>query len=98
MSDDFEIESACTVVLCVKPEEEWEWDAASDLIKDEKFELSGPNNSIATKIAQDDDLHGGKACDGGGDRQAYHLDEASERQCRSHVHLLRCGEGWSALQ
>jgi hypothetical protein len=55
LSDDFEIESACTVVLCVKPEEEWEWDAASDLIKDEKFELSGPNNSIATKIDQDGD-------------------------------------------
>ena len=53
LSDDFEIESACTVALCVKPEEEWEWDAASDLIKDKKFELSGPNNSIATKIDQD---------------------------------------------
>ena len=28
--DDFEIEAACTVTLCVRPEEEWEWDAASD--------------------------------------------------------------------
>ena len=56
LSDDFEIESACTVALCVKPEEEWEWDAASDLIKDKVFELSGPNNSIATKIDQDQDL------------------------------------------
>ena len=33
LPDDFEIEVACTVALCVKPEEEWEWDAASDLIK-----------------------------------------------------------------
>ena len=49
LSDDFEMESACTVALCVKPEAEWEWDAASDLIKDKVFELSGPNNSIATK-------------------------------------------------
>ena len=55
LSDDFEIESACTVALCVKPEEEWEWDAASDLIKDKVFELSGPNNSIATKIDQNYD-------------------------------------------
>ena len=39
LSDDFEIEAACTVALCVKPEEEWEWDAASDLIKDKVFEL-----------------------------------------------------------
>ena len=53
LSDDFEIESACTVVLCVKTEKEWEWDAASDLIQDKVFELSGPNNSIATKIGQD---------------------------------------------
>ena len=29
LSDDFEIESACTVASCVKPVE-WEWDAASD--------------------------------------------------------------------
>jgi len=57
--DDFEIESACTVALCVKPEEEWEWDAASDLVKDKVFELSGPNNSIATKIVQD---HDGENC------------------------------------
>ena len=35
----------------MKPEEEWEWDTASDLIKDKAFELSGPN-SIATKIDQ----------------------------------------------
>jgi hypothetical protein len=55
LSDDFEMESACAVALCVKPEEEWEWDAASDLIKDKVFELSGPNNSIATKIDQDED-------------------------------------------
>jgi hypothetical protein len=54
LSDDFEIESACTVALCMKPEEEWEWDAASDLIKDKVFELSGPNNSIATKVDQDE--------------------------------------------
>ena len=56
LSDDFEIESACTVALCVKAEEEWEWGAASDLIKDKVFELSGPNNSIATKIDQDQDF------------------------------------------
>ena len=37
------------MALCVKPEEEWEWDAASDLIKDKVFQLSGPNNSIVTK-------------------------------------------------
>ena len=55
LSDDFEIEAACTVALCATPEEEWDWDAASDLIKDEVFELSGPNNSIATKIDQDED-------------------------------------------
>ena len=55
MSDDLKIESACTVAMCVKPEEEWEWDAASDLVKDKVFELSGPNNSIATKIDQDED-------------------------------------------
>ena len=55
LSDNFEIEAAFTVVLCVKPEEEWEWDVASDLIKDEAFELSGPNNSIAAKIDQDRD-------------------------------------------
>ena len=30
LSDDFEIKATCTVALCVKPEEEWEWDAASD--------------------------------------------------------------------
>ena len=33
------------------PEEEW--DAFSDLIKDKVFELSGPNNSIATKVGHD---------------------------------------------
>ena len=55
LSDDYEIEYACTVALCVKPEGEWEFDAASDLIKDKLFELSGPNNSIATKIDQDGD-------------------------------------------
>ena len=55
MSDDLEIEAACTVALCVKPEEEWEWEAASELIKDKVFELSGPNNSIATKIDQNYD-------------------------------------------
>ena len=35
---------------------EWEWDAASDLIKDKLFELSGQNNSIITKIDQDEDF------------------------------------------
>ena len=45
--------SACTVALCMKPEEKWEWDVASDLIKDKVFWLSGPNNSIATKIDED---------------------------------------------
>ena len=56
LSDDFEIEAACIVALIVKPEEEWECDdAASDLIKDKVFEISGPNNSIATKIDQDED-------------------------------------------
>ena len=55
LSDDLEIESACTVALCVKPEAEWEWDAVSGLIKDGVFELSGENNSIATKIDQDKD-------------------------------------------
>ena len=55
LSDDFEIESACTVALCMQAEEELEWDAASDLIKDRVFELSGTNNSIATKIDQDSD-------------------------------------------
>ena len=53
LSDDFEIESPCTVALCVLPEEEWEWDTISDLVRDEVFELSGPNNSIATNIDQD---------------------------------------------
>ena len=53
LSDGFKIESACTVALCVKPEAEWEWDAASELMKDKVFELSGPNNSIATRIDQD---------------------------------------------
>ena len=52
--DDFEIETACVVALCVKPEAVWEWDAASELGKDKVFELSGPN-SIATKIDQDQD-------------------------------------------
>ena len=56
MSDELEIEVACTVALCVKPEEEWECDAAADLIKDKVFELSGPNSSIATKIDQDEDF------------------------------------------
>ena len=50
---DFEIESACAVALYVRPEAEWEWDVTSDLIKDKVFELSGPNNSIATKIDQE---------------------------------------------
>jgi hypothetical protein len=50
LSDDFEIESACTVALCVRPEAEWEWDATSEMVKDCVFFLSGPNNSIATKI------------------------------------------------
>ena len=50
LSDDFEIESACTVALCVKTEEEW--DATSELVKDKVFELTG-ENSIATKIDQD---------------------------------------------
>ena len=53
LSDDFEIESACTVTLCVNSKAQWEWDAASDLVKDKVFELSGPNHSIATKIARD---------------------------------------------
>ena len=57
LSDDFEIEAACTVALCVKPEEEWESDVASDLVKHKVFELSGPNNSIATKIDQDEDFN-----------------------------------------
>ena len=55
MSDDFEIKGACTVALCVDPEVEWEWDAASDLVKDIVFKLSGPNNSTAAKIYQDED-------------------------------------------
>jgi hypothetical protein len=55
LSDDFEIEAACTVALCVRPEAEWEWDAASGLIEDKVFELSGPNNSIATKIDKVED-------------------------------------------
>ena len=54
LSDDFEIDDVCTVALCVKPE--GEWDAASELMKDEVFNVSGPNNSsIATKIDQDRD-------------------------------------------
>ena len=36
-------------------EEDWGWDAASDLINDKVFDLSGPNNSIATKIDQNGD-------------------------------------------
>ena len=32
-----------------------EWDVAFDLIKDKMFDLSGANNSIATKIDQEDD-------------------------------------------
>ena len=55
LSDDFEVKAACTVALCVKPEAEWKWGVASDLVKDKVFELSGPNNSIATKIDQDID-------------------------------------------
>jgi len=39
----------------MRPEEEWERDAASDLNKNKVFELSGPNNSIATKIDWDKD-------------------------------------------
>jgi len=50
LSDDFEFESACTVALCVRPEAEWEWSAASELVKDGVFALSGENNSIATNI------------------------------------------------
>ena len=55
LSDGFEIESACTVALCMKLEEEWEWDVASDLVKDKAFALSGPSISFATKIVQDED-------------------------------------------
>ena len=33
-SDSFEIESECIVALCVKSGEEWEWDTASELVKD----------------------------------------------------------------
>jgi hypothetical protein len=57
LSDDFEIESACTVALCVRPEAEWEWKATSELVKHKTFELSGPNNSIATKIDQYCDMY-----------------------------------------
>jgi hypothetical protein len=57
LSDDFEIEAACTVALCVKPEAEWGWDTISDLVSNGVFELSGPNNSIATKIDQDRDYN-----------------------------------------
>ena len=52
MSDDFEIDAACTVALCVMLEAEWEWDTTSELITDQVFELNCPNNSIATKIDQ----------------------------------------------
>ena len=38
----------------MRPEGEWELDASSDLVKDKVFELSGPNNSITTKIDQDE--------------------------------------------
>ena len=55
LSDYVEIGCACTVALCVNPEEEWEWDAASDMIADKVFELSGPKYSIAAKIDQDYD-------------------------------------------
>ena len=43
----------------IKPTEqqEWEWDAEYALVKDKVFELSGPNNSIATKIDQDLNAH-----------------------------------------
>ena len=45
--DDFEIDAACKVALCVKPEaaSHSHSHSASDLIKDKVFELSGPNNS-----------------------------------------------------
>ena len=49
------VQSACSVVMCVKPEAEWEWDVISGLIKDKVFELSGINNSITTKVTQDED-------------------------------------------
>ena len=91
LSDDFEIEEACTVELCVQPEEEWEWDASSELIKDKVFELSGPNNSIATKIDEDGDLGNcmvGRVVEV---ETSHHLYEAHARQCRYHIHLLRCG-------
>lgn len=48
LTDDFEIESACTVALCASPKKEW--DVAAGLIKDTVFELSGPDHSIITKI------------------------------------------------
>ena len=35
---------------------EWAWDATSDLIKQGIFQLSGPDNSIATKIDKDEDM------------------------------------------
>ena len=54
LSDDFEIERACTVALCVKPEAEGKWDSASELIKDKEFELSGPNNIRRAKGNADD--------------------------------------------
>ena len=39
----------------MRPEEEWEWDVTAEMVKDKVFELSGPNNSIATKIDWDKD-------------------------------------------
>ena len=49
MLDDFEIEAACTVALCVKTAE-WEWDAASE--RGKSVRAQRPNNSIASKIEQ----------------------------------------------
>ena len=47
LSNDVEIECACTSALCVKPEEEWECDMGFELIKDKVFEL---------KLAQGDSV------------------------------------------
>ena len=33
LADDFVIEEACTIGMCLKGEEEWEWDSGSALIK-----------------------------------------------------------------
>ena len=94
LSDDFEIEAACTVALCMKPEEEWEWDTASDLIPDKVFELSGLNNSIATMIDEDDDEDWANFMMVG----SVVMRAGTGKQCRLHVHYVQCGERWSALQ